>query len=325
MTRTDSKVRKETKVAYTGKLFFALGSLFCLLLILKSPALAVESVGKGISLCLWSVIPSLFPFMVLSELFVSGGLIDCLPRRLLFPLKRLLGLSDIGCTAVLLGLLCGAPVGARCAAQALEGGEITKREADRILTCSLCPSSAFVIGTVGVTLLGDRSLGVRLYIAALLAALFTGVGLRLLCGDAATPQDFAPTHHQSLPLSSLFTGAVAQAAKGMLLISAYVVFFSALMGTLTATLAGIPHAKEASALLFCLLELSGGVGSAAALGDPLSAVLLCAFCIGWSGLSVHCQIQALCRGSGISLRPYLGAKLVQGLLCPLLTWLSLQL
>ena len=46
---------------------------FCFLLVLRNADAAVEYMGRGLTLCARTVIPSLFPFMVLSELLVSSG------------------------------------------------------------------------------------------------------------------------------------------------------------------------------------------------------------------------------------------------------------
>ena len=325
MTRTTTKALKKGRNAHTGGVFLLLGTLFCLLLIVKNPEVAVSGVGKGLSLCVSSVIPSLFPFMVLSELAVSGDLISYLPPRLLAPMRRILGLSQEGCAAVLLGLLCGAPVGARCASLSVLRGEMQKKEAERVLACSTCPSSAFVIGALGVTLLHDRRLGVLIYLSALLAAFISGALFRLFGGDVATPCDFLPTRAQKGFSAALFTNAVSNATRSILLVSAYVVFFSALMGAVSAALSELCPSPEVSAILFCLLELSGGVGSATTLGNRTLAVLLSAFAVGWSGLSVHCQINALCDETHLSLRPYLLSKLLQGAICTILAYLAIVL
>ena len=49
----------------------------------------------------------------------------------------------------------------------------------------------------------------------------------------------------------------------------------------------------------------------------MGMILTAAFA-GWSGISVHCQIMTLCGGRGLSFRPYLIAKAVQGVLCGLI-------
>ncbi len=322
MTHTPFKTHENKRHLGACGTVLLLLTVFFLLLIIRNTEVAVRSVSKGLSLCVKSVIPSLFPFMVLSELAVSSDLIAYLPRRLLAPLRRLFGLSEAGCASLLLGLLCGAPVGARCVSLSVSRGEMKKEEAARVLTASVCPSSAFVIGAVGVTLLHDRKIGTVIYFSALLAALVSGILFRLFGGDVSTPSDFSPTRAALHP-SVLFTNAVANAAKNILLVSAYVVFFSAITGALFAALSSFCIPPTLSAFVFCLLELSGGVASTAALDSPIHKILLCAFAVGWSGISVHFQIKALCDESNISMRPYLLSKLLQGVLCLAFTYLSL--
>lgn len=55
-----------------GQLCFGFFALFCLFLILRNPDVAIEYITSGLRLCAVTVIPSLFPFLVLSELIVSG-------------------------------------------------------------------------------------------------------------------------------------------------------------------------------------------------------------------------------------------------------------
>ena len=52
--------------------------------------------------------------------------------------------------------------------------------------------------------------------------------------------------------------------------------------------------------------------------------MLSAMIAGWSGLSVHCQIMTLCGGRGLSLRPYVLAKLAQGMLSGVVMLLALR-
>ena len=63
-----------------GQLCFGWFSVFCLLLILRNTEIAMEYMTTGLRLCVKTVIPSLFPFMVISELIVSGGIGSVLIR-----------------------------------------------------------------------------------------------------------------------------------------------------------------------------------------------------------------------------------------------------
>ena len=89
------------------------------------------------------------------------------------------------------------------------------------------------------------------------------------------------------------------------------VFFSVFVGALEHLLAGL-HLPEALAVfLFGLFELTGGVGRATAL-SPLTGEALCCFFVGWSGISVHCQLISLCNVPRLSFRSYWLSKLAHG-------------
>ncbi len=326
--KTSVSVSKKVTALSIGQLCFGFFTLFCILLILRNSQIAIEYMTRGLLLCAKTVIPSLFPFMILSEIAVSGGLFRSLPHRLSAPLRRLFGLSDTACCAVLLGMLCGFPVGAKCARLFYEQGAIGKEEASRVLTFSNVPSSAFLISAVGVSLWGNRRFGIALYATVLAVALLTGILVNLLRKKDA--EESSASHIEicvTPPLTGakLFTESVRSATGSMLLVCAYVVFFSALTGTLNVILAAFDLPTGVTAILFCLFELSGGVSQASSLADPVFAAMLCAFAAGWSGLSVHCQVLSVCDGTGFSFRHYFLAKLFQGILCALIFGILLRL
>lgn len=301
-----------------GQLCFGGFGLFCLLLLLKNSEVAIEYMNRGLLLCVRTIIPSLFPFMVLSELIVSGGLSESLPRFLTRPLERLFGLPAIGCCAALLGMLCGFPVGAKCASLAYERGALTKKETERVLCFSNNPSSAFLISAVGVSLWGNHRFGTALYGVILASSVITGIFSNVF-QKKKEKETLSPSFctAPTTPLSgaSLFSTAIRSATWSILLVSAYVVFFSTLMGSLELVLGGFSVGANVRAAIFCLLELSGGMSTAATLENAHFAALLSAFAAGWSGLSVHCQVLSVCDGKGLSFRGYFLSKLVQGAIC----------
>lgn len=299
--------------------------LFCLLLLLKNSDAAIRFMSAGLLTCATTVIPALFPFAVLAEWISSGSPFRRGLSRIFAPLGRLLALSEDGLCALLLGMLCGFPIGTRCAVNAYREGRIEREEAERVIGIACPPSSGFLIGAVGTMLLGDKKFGVRLYFAVLLSAAIVALFLRFLrqrrtdSVSCTIPCTSCP--RPLIPMAKRFTDAVGAATQGMLTVCAYVVFFSTLIGALGLILKPLGLPDQLSAILFSLLELSSGARHAAALTSPTSARLICALAAGWSGLSVHCQTLSFCAGTDLSLRTYFLAKLLQGLLTPLLVWM----
>ena len=90
------------------------------LLLFAFPGESAQGARQGVSLCAELIIPSLFPFFVLSSLLIATGLAELCARPLGRLLSPLFGTSGAGLSALVLGLVGGYPVGARTLAQLAE-------------------------------------------------------------------------------------------------------------------------------------------------------------------------------------------------------------
>lgn len=321
------KAKKSREIPSPRQMIFCFMSLFSLALILRNSDVAIEYMSRGLRLCAATVVPSLFPFMVLSDLIVSSGAATALGRALRTPMRFLFGVSGEGGCAVILGALCGFPIGAKTALAVYDAGRISKRELERLLTFSNNPSSAFIISAVGVSLFGSRELGYKLYAATLISAAIVGIAQNLFSrkkiGINNANSSVATASLQTAGLSvGDFTRAITSSAMGVIKICAFVVFFTAFLGTLGSALSAASLPPALVALMFGLFELTGGVAEAAALPREVGAVIA-AFISGWSGFSVHFQIMSICSDRGISFKPYFLAKFAQGIVAAALVFLFL--
>lgn len=300
-----------------GAICLSLLLFFSLALMLRRADVAANCMREGLSLCARAVVPSLFPFMVISELLIASGTGEWMSIPLERILGKPLGLSRTGCCAVVLGLVCGFPVGARCATLAYKSKTIPRDECERILACSSIPSSAFLISTVGITLWESAKFGVLLYVSAIVSAILSGILLyamqkkKSVIGCTKPSSPLAKPHFEARMLPD----AVWNATRSILLICAYVVLFSTLIGTVELVIRRFSTSEVTHAILSAALELSNGMSAVAKLSNRQLAAILTGATAGWSGLSIHCQMLSLGTGCDISARPYILAKIVQTFLC----------
>ena len=123
---------KNRLAGFSGAAFLLFG-LFLLILLLINAEFAMNGIKQGLSLCTETLFPSLFPFLVLSELLVTRQAGEVLGRAFSYPVSALFGLSGSGATALLLGMLCGFPVGTTTAVALYNKGEISHEELKRLL------------------------------------------------------------------------------------------------------------------------------------------------------------------------------------------------
>ena len=299
--------------------------------LVAAPAQAIAGAKDGLALCFNVIVPSLFPFFVLSSLVVDLGLAAWLGRAMEGLMRPLFRVSGSCAAAVALGFIGGYPVGARTALQLYEQGLCSKPEAERLL--SFCNNSgpAFILGVVGAGIFGDSRVGLLLYLTHALASLMVGLLFRFYGGwEGKRAQSSRPKPIRTVTLPAAFTGAVSRSLQNTLNICAFVVFFAVVLRLLSAfgvlsalagllSLAGL-EAEWAKRLVAGLLELSSGVASLQGGAGLTGRVSLAAFMLGWAGLSVHCQVLSFLVDSGLSARVYLAGKLCHGLIAAGLTY-----
>ncbi len=273
-----------------------------------------RGVKDGIDLCLTTIIPTLFPFFILSDYLAAVIRIDG-GSRLCKVYEGLFSVSSRTLPAFLLGNICGFPLGVKYASQQYREKEISIEELEGVCMYSSNPSCAFVISGVGAGLLGDIKLGFLLYFSIVLSAIISGIILRK---KASVSHNTVVKSGQSFN----FVESVKSAGTTSILVSSYIIFFSALIGLI----AEITPNELLIASVSSLLELSNAARRLASLGgiSPVIRYTLIAFSLGYSGLSVHMQTFALLPKEMPKTR-YILSKLLQGVLCATIAFITLSI
>lgn len=287
-------------------------ALLCGAALLRWQEEARLAAQEGLTLALGSVLPSLFPFFVLSSLLPALGVAEALGRLLEPLMGTLFHLSGTGAGALALGLLGGYPTGARAVSELAAQRLCPQEEAERLLpVCNAC-GPAFFLSFLGEGCFGSVAVGARLYLIHVLAALLTGMLLRPARRPPPASRRSAP--REEPPLSLAFVRAVQSGLAAFGSVAAFVILFSVLLRPLRQLLG--------ESALLGLAELFSG---AAALQPTARDFVLAAALTGFGGLSVHAQSMAFFLPAGLSGHWYLRGKLLHALLSAALAALSLLL
>ncbi len=291
--------------------------------LLLYPTHAATAAHDALVLCGNVLIPSLFPFFVLSGLVMESGLAARLGRLgegLMRPLFRVCG---AGSSALFLGLIGGFPVGAACAVELNRRGLCSKTETERLLAFCNNSGPAFLFGAVGAGVFHSMRIGLLLYAVHVSAAICTGILFRFYrrreppghCGAAYAPAQ---------PFSAVFPQAVKNALFSTLNVCAFVLFFSVLLRILTEfhVIPALSRLLGGGALAQCAvtgcLEVTTGLCALSPTAETLApCFILAATLLGFSGLSVHCQVLSLLPKDALSAAPYFCGKLLHAALSAL--------
>lgn len=316
------------KISFILSVFLALGAFVGLLL---CPEASAGGARTGLILCSGVIIPSLFPFVVLANLFLEMGL----PNRIgkfLSPLSKKVGISGAGSVAFILGLLSGYPLGAITVSEMYSKGALKKREAEWLL--GFCDNSgpAFIISVAGSAVFHSVAIGFFLYGVHILSALLSGFILRSRRHGFSS--EYLPV--STSDFAAAFTSSVKRATGTMVTVCGFVVFFSVLVGLLDAngafsSLSGFISSHCGAELHFSrslltgILELSTGTSSMLGLSANAKNLALCSFLLGWGGICVHAQASAVIREGGLSPARHTFGKLLHGILSALITLITFPL
>lgn len=286
-----------------------------------------DQVRNALSVCVGSVLPGVFPMMVISGLLLSSGggeLISAVAGR---AVSRLFAVSRSAAPAVVLGFLCGFPIGATVATGLYKNGSISRGELARLLTFVNNPGAAFVVYSVGGRMLGSVKLGVMVYMSVVTAAILSGAVVGRMVASHTTGG--MPRWADRQSMSAAVVSAVSSAISGSLSLCAFAAFFSATVGVLSDLLSRLGAPFQLRAALFGFFELVGGVSALTEGSSLLLASLSSAAVCSWSGVSVLMQIIAVCRpalgGEKFSFAPMILSKCLQATLSPIILLFLLKL
>ena len=302
--------------------------LILLILMLLHPEITVKGASNGLLLWYSSVVPALFPFMVLSSLIVASGSLSILMAPVRLVLGPLLGLSAEGCYTLLSGLVCGFPMGAKTCADFLSRGQISLREGKFLMAVCNHASPMFLLGYVYPLFHGNLPLW-KLLAAVYGPALLLALPARLLYRNGAPtgkkpkmqgiaepqeiPEPNFPSPAKSNPGNLSADEAILSSVEVLCRIGGLLILFSIAVEFLRGA-----RQLPAGLRLFLMgaMEMTTGIRElAAALPFPYSAAAACAS-LTFGGLSGILQTKAALgalaqkKKAGLSIRQYCAWKLL---------------
>ena len=324
-----------TRLLFSTKFYLLFICTVCAGILLLYPVPAIEAVREAMRLCWDTIIPSLFPFLVISSL-----LTDLLPqrtlRRYLSPLTQpLFRLSGSSAAVLALGFTGGYPVGVRTTTALYKNGSLNRSEAEHLLSFSNNSGPGFLLGVVGIGVFESTAVGLWLYAIHIASALFIGILFGFHRKDA--PNCPAPIYCRNISKNfpTMFTEAITGSFLAILNICAFVFFFMIALRMLSFT--GILHVLSSSAafllapfgmteylataLIAGILELSTGSACLHGIALTPGTAALASFLLGWGGFSVHCQSLTFILETDLSCKSYFIGKLLQAIVSSILAFL----
>lgn len=306
-----------------------------LLLYSKNNLIAAKS-----GLLLWanSVLPSLLPFFIATELLGYTNIVPLFGKLLNRFMRPFFNVPGEGAFALLMGVISGYPVGAKIVANLKEQKICTPLEAERLIAFTNNSGPLFIVGTVGVGMFYSPSIGLILFATHILSCLTVGFLFRWWGKSKEKIYRNSEYTIDSSTLSfcnlgEVLSKCIISSINTVLMIGGFVVVFSIIISMLKTSnflfmlanlfeFIGLPEYLTIG-LVSGFIEVTNGISFISSLTSCSIhfQIILCSFVLGFGGFSVLLQVLSITSKANISIKPYFYGKLLQACFAGLYTFL----
>ena len=310
----------------------------------------LEAAKSGIVLWANSVVPSLLPFFIATELLCSTNLIYILGKILNIFMNPLFNVRGEGSFALIMGIISGYPTGAKIAANFRKDNICSKEECERLLSFTNNSGPLFIIGTVGISMFGNSTIGFLLFITHILACITVGIVFRFWkyrssfknYRPASSASDNSNITNNSknvylLNLGEVIGTSITNSISTILMIGGFVVLFSVVISILKASnilqllalvtypifnVLGVSN-EIISPLITGFLEITNGIDAISNihLKNISINIIVAGFLLGFGGISVMLQVFSILSKTDLSITPYVLGKLLHGVIAAIYTYI----
>nr|WP_285856975.1 sporulation integral membrane protein YlbJ [Mesobacillus subterraneus] len=311
--------------------------------LISFPQESFDASIRGLNMWWEIVFPSLLPFFIVSEMLIGFGVVRFI-GVLLEPLMRpLFRVPGVGGFVWAMGMASGYPAGAKLTARLRQEGQLTKIEAERLVSFTNSSNPLFIFGAVSVGFFYNVQLGVILALAHYLGNISVGLLMRFYGKNEEnlkTEKDkklsirdaFAALHRTRIkdnrPIGKLLGDAVMSSIQTLLMIGGFIILFSVINKLLfhlhiTAFLAQFIELALAMMGMTEMLSMPYISGLfEITLGSQMTSqvqeatlmhqAVITSFILAFSGFSVQAQVASILAQTDIRFQPFFFARILHG-------------
>lgn len=301
----------------------------------------LQAAKSGLLLWANSIVPSLLPFFIATELLSHTDIIFKIGILFNRYMRPIFNVPGIGAYAFVMGIISGYPVGAKIVTKFLNDGLCTKAEAERLLAFTNNSGPLFILGTVGISMFGNTEIGLLLFITHLISCVLVGFVFRFwkYKDKEKISSSYKITSSNSVCFSNLgeiLSSSIMNSVHTIVIIGGFVILFSVIISILNhckffemMTLLLTPLFRTLNispsfiqAIFSGLIELTNGVNLICTIPEKAIStnIIFTAFLLGFGGISILLQVFSIISKSEISIKPYFIGKLLQGIFAAILTY-----
>lgn len=295
--------------------------LFAVMLI--SPKAVFNGASEGLLLWFQIILPTLFPFILITNLLLYTDSIHYISGAVGGILCRLFRVSKNGSFAVITGFLCGYPMGAKVTADLLASGYVSEEEGKYLLSFCNNTSPVFILNFIVWKALGAEelvipSLVILLGVPAMMSFFFRR---HFLKGAKRFTNQKTAGYMKKNWNFKIVDSCIMDGFETITKVGGYIILFSVILSLMEAMPRQIPLLNY----LLPSLEVTNGIVLIGESSLPLSIQYPAMLALtSFGGLCAAAQTQCMIQHTSLSILPYTMEKLVTAAVTSLIALLYIS-
>ena len=291
--------------------------IFFLIELILNRNLIFDTVGFSLNIWITSILPSLFPFFILSDILNSYNIIYYIPKIIKNIFKKTLNISDNALFVFFISMLSGFPSNARNIKILYKENKITKNESEHLLFFTHFSNPMFILGTLVTIFLNNKSLGLIILLSHYLPNFIIGFLLKKYNNPK---NNYSTNNNKNNPnFGIIFTRSIKNSIDSLLLILGTLTIFL-IISTIIINLLNLNNIN--SLLIKSILELTSGLKELSTINFNNKLLVILSSCIlSFGGLSVHMQVINELTDTDISYKNFFIGRIFQTILSLIISYI----
>ena len=298
-------------------LFILIGVL---LEMLFNSSLIINSVNFSFSLCINNLFPSLFPFMILSNILIEYGFVDIISEFLKPLVNKVFKSNEYGGVILILSLISGSPSNSKYISELLNKKLISEYDASKMLLYTHFVNPLFIINTIGISFLNNKKIGIIILISHYLGNFFIGILFRGY---------HKYTNISKVNVTNIINNINRKRNNFIVVLSNSIVSsintLLIILGVITSCLI-ITSIININPIFNGILEITQGLKYISTTNYVLlTKTILITFFISFGGFSIHAQCFSILSNKKIKYIPYLLARIIHGIISSTIVYILVKI
>jgi len=290
-------------------LFFILITL----IILNSNTI-IDNILLSFNICFNNLFPSLIPFMLLSNILIKYTYIYELSDMFNFFMTKVFKVNKNSAFAFIMSMISGTPSNSKYLKDLYDNNLISIKDIQKCLNFCHFNNPIFIIGTIGVTFLNNKKIGLIILISHYISSFIIGIIFRNKIANNNIENNYI--NNSNKKFITILNESIINTANTLLLILGIITFCLIITGLIDILF----NINNNYKFIYGIFEITQGLKYLSLSNmNILFKAIISSFIISFGGFCIHLQVFSILDNKKIRYLPYLKSRILHGIISSIIT------